>query len=259
VPEGGPEDRFGDLGAPDAQEEGRRRREAIGDKLAEQDRINPEPMPKRPEVPRPGNKYAWVVGVVMLMGIGVLLLTTALPNTGEGVRGPTHGERLRVFAAPLATGNIEGDANVRQGRGGSDAAGAVPACQVRSKEVVNLCELRKKPMVLTFLVTRGADCEPQVDRVERMRRDFPEVNFAAVMSGNERADAEEIVRNRRWTQPVAVDHDGAVVNLYGIGVCPTTVFARSGGIVVNTALGNLTEDQLRARVRRLLRAERKAR
>lgn len=254
------EDRFGDLGAPDPEEEARRRRHAIGERLAERDRTHPEPdMPeRRPEVPRPGNKYAWVVGLVLLMGIGVLLLTTALPNTGAGLRGPARGDRLREFAAPLATGDLEGDANVRPSKGGSDSQGKAPACALRSEDVVNLCELRKRPVVLTFLVTRGTDCEPQIDRVERMRREFPQVNFAAVMSGNDRDEAEQIVRRRRWTLPVAVDQDGAVVNIYGVGVCPTTVFARSGGVVVQTALGNLTEVQLRAKVRRLLRAERKA-
>ena len=49
----------------------------------------------------------------------------------------------------------------------------MPACEVRAEDVVNVCELRRRPTVLTFLVTRGADCEPQVDRVERIRREFP--------------------------------------------------------------------------------------
>jgi hypothetical protein len=194
------------------------------------------------------------VGIVMLMGIGVLLLTTALPNTGEGVQGPVAGSRLPSFAAPLATGNIEkGDANVCQRRPCPRNAGPVPACDVRSSAVVNICQLRSRPLVLTFMVTRGADCEPQVDRVERMRRDFPQARFAVVMSGNSRDEAEQIARRRGWSQPVAVDQDGAVVNLYGVGICPVTVFAAPGGKVVETALGNLTEDQLRSKTRRLLR------
>jgi hypothetical protein len=40
------------------------------------------------------------------------------------------------------------------------------------------------------------------------------------------------------------------VNLYGIGICPVTVFA-SDGRVRRTSLGNLTEDQLRRQARRL--------
>jgi peroxiredoxin len=244
-----PDDRFGDLG------DGRRR--SAAERFEEEDRRNPEPdHPRRkPEVPRPGNKYAWVVGIVMVMGIGVLLLTTSLPNSGEGLRGPDVGRVAPDFAAPSATGNAadDDDANVRQRTGGNAAAGPVPACEVVSEEVVNVCELRRKPLVMTFLVTRGADCEPQIDRVERIRAEFPQVEFAAVVSGNGREEVEQIVRRRDWRLPVAVDHDGAVVNLYGVGVCPTTVFSAPGGKVRRVELGNLTEDQLRAYVRALLK------
>src|SRR5215207_7142800 len=72
MPEG--DDRFSDLGADD-----RSPAERIGDRLAERDRTHPEPGQRRPEVPRPTNRYAWLVGIVMLMGISVLLITTALP------------------------------------------------------------------------------------------------------------------------------------------------------------------------------------
>jgi peroxiredoxin len=242
------DDRFGDLGAPD--------RRSAAERFEEQDRINPEPDDprRRPEVPRTGNRYAWVVGILMLMGIGIFTVTSSLPNKGEGLRGPAIGSELPDFAAPSATGNADNkdDANVRQRRGGNDTAGKVPACDLISEEVVNVCELRRKPLVLTFLVTRGADCEPQVDRVERIRDEFPQVEFAAVVSGDERDEVEQIVERRRWTMPVGVDHDGAVVNVYGIGVCPTTVFSTPGGTVRRVELGNLTEDQLRADIRKLV-------
>ncbi len=244
------EDPFADLGP--GQERGEERRSAA-ERLEERDRTHPEPDAGPPEDPRPGNRYAWVVGIVMLMIVSVLLLRSiAGSNQGAGVRGPEPGDRLREFAAPSALGSLEGDANVRQSRGGSDEQGAVAACEVTSRHVVNLCELRKRPLVLTFVVTRGADCEPQVDRVERMRREFPTVNFAAVVSGNGRADVERIARRRGWSLPVAVAEDGAVVNLYRVGVCPTTVFARAGGRLQATRLGNLTERALRAEVRKLL-------
>jgi hypothetical protein len=58
------------------------------------------------------------------------------------------------------------------------------------------------------------------------------------------------VRERRWSQPVAID-DKAITDLYGVGVCPTTVFARAGGHVVTTKLGNLTEDELRRLAHRI--------
>ena len=245
-----PEDRFGDLGGG-----GEPDRRSAAERFEEQDRINPEPdaPQRRPEVPRPGNRYAWVVGIVMLMAVSVLFITTSLPNSGEGLRGPALGRLLPDFAAPSATGDLSGVANVRQRRGGSDAAGKSPACELISDDVVNVCELRKKPLVLTFLVTRGADCEPQVDRVERMRDDFGAVNFAAVVSGNDREEVGEIVERRGWDMPVGVDEDGAVVNLYGVGVCPTTVFSTPDGKVRRVELGNLTEDELRKRIRTLVR------
>lgn len=245
------EDRFEDLGG------GADRRASIGERLEERDRTHPEPdAPQRrpPEPPRAQNKYAWAVGILILMAAGMVLfvITIVRPNSGRGIEGPREGRRLPVFAAPLATGNLDGEANVCQRRPCASSAGPVPACEVRGAGVLNLCELRRRPFVLTFAVTRGADCEPQVDRVERMKDDVPGVSFAVIMSGNERATAERIVRRRGWTQPVGIDQDGAVVNLYGVSVCPVTVFAAKGGRVVETALGNLTEDQLRAKARGLL-------
>lgn len=243
-----PEDRFGDLG-----DSGGDRRSAA-ERFEEQDRINPEPDDprRRPEVPRPGNRYAWVVGILMFMGVAVLLVTTSLPNQGEGLRGPKVGKRLPDFAAPEAIGNLSGDANVRQRIGGNAAAGKIPACEIASDGVFNVCEARQRPLVLTFVVTRGADCEPQIDRVERMRGEFEQVNFAAVFSGEDRDEIEQIVSRRGWELPVAVDRDGAVVNLYGVGVCPTTVFSSPDGKVRDVELGNLTEDELRTRIRRLV-------
>ena len=189
----------------------------------------------------------------MLMGIAVLLFTTAIPNSGEGLKGPERGDHLRVFAAPSATGDVEGDANVRQNAKGDESAGPVPACEVRAEGIVNLCELREKPLVLTFIFDRGAECYPQVDRVERMRGEFSGANFATVFfTRKDRDELRELVLRRGWEQPVAVDADGAIVNVYGVGGCPITVFAREGGVVRETALGNLTEDELRTKTRRLL-------
>lgn len=252
-----PDDRFGDLGPePPPNPDGR----SAAERLEEEDRLRPEPdtPPRRPEVPRTGNKYAWVVGIVMLMVVSVLLLRSIMGISGDtpgaGLRGPPTGETVPDFAAPLASSSSDGDANVRQpGGGGSDSAGSTPACAVRGEGIFNVCEARSSALVLTFLVTEGADCEPQVDRIERMRAEFPDVEFAAVVSGGERADVGRIAERRGWELPVAVDRDGAVVNLYGVGVCPTTVFAHAGGAVRTSRLGNLTEDQLRAQVERLRR------
>jgi len=137
------EDRFDDLGPSGAE-----RRESIGERLAERDRTHPEPggPPRRPEVPRAGNKYAWVVGIVMLMGIAVLLWRSSIPNAGEGVQGPPKGRLAPAFAAPLATGHLKGEANVCQRRPCPSNAGPRPACEVRTPEALNVCALRDQPL-----------------------------------------------------------------------------------------------------------------
>ena len=143
------EDRFEDLGAE--------RRAEIGEQLEERDRTHPEP--RRPEVPRPGNKYAWAAGIVAVMGLSVLLFFPTLPNQGKGYAGPPRNSIVRPFAAPNALGNLEGAANVCAKRERcNDRAGNHPACTIHSKEVVNVCDLRRKPLVLTFIFDRAADC-----------------------------------------------------------------------------------------------------
>jgi peroxiredoxin len=188
----------------------------------------------------------------MFMALGVLLFVQTIPNSGEGLEGPPVGKRLKAFAAPSATGAISGDANVCQREPCPKQAGAAPACELVSKDVVNLCELRKRPLVLTFIFDRGADCYPQVDRTERVKADLAGVQFATVFFSHKKPEEiRRLVEERRWTQPVAVDQDGAVANLYGVGGCPTTVFADAGGRVAETKLGNITEQELRTRAERL--------
>ena len=223
-----------------------------GDRLAERDRTHPEPM-RRPEMPQAGNKYAWLVGIVLFMGLAVLLFVQTIPNSGEGLEGPPVGKRLKAFAAPSATGDLSGDANVCQKEPCPKQAGERPACELVSKDVVNLCELRKRPLVLTFIFDRGADCLPQVDRTERARRRLTGVNFATVFFSRDKSRDElrGVVEGRGWKQPVAVDEDGALANIYGIGGCPTTVFARAGGRVASTEIGNITEAEIERRAKRL--------
>jgi hypothetical protein len=232
------EDRFEDL--------------TTGEKLAERDRTHPEPV-KPPEVPRPGNKYAWAVGIVMVMGLGVLLFANTLPNTGEGLLGLERGDRLPDFAAPLATSNLEGDVNLCQREPCQEAQGPEPACDIDSPAVMTSCDLSRRPLVLTFVFDRGADCQPQVDRTERVKGELTGVQFATIyFSRKERSELRNLIRSRGWTQPVGVDRDGQLSNRYGVGVCPTTMFVKAGGTVLATKLGNLTEEQIRRGARRLL-------
>jgi hypothetical protein len=233
------DDRFADLG-------GGREKRSAAERFEELDQRDPEPKPKPPEPPRRG-RYTWVVGIAFVLAI-IVGGANLLGKEGAGYRGIPAGKRLAPFAAPLATGDHDNDVNIQR-----RASGGVPgACDVHLPGVVNLCDLREKPLVITFVANGGAGCGAQLDRVERVRGSFPGVTFLGVISRKSLEDAKRMVRENHWTFPVALDRDGQLLNLYGIGDCPTTVFAKKGGVSAGSRRPAMSEARLRAAVTALV-------
>ena len=238
-----PEDRFADLGA------GGEDKRSAAERFEELDERDPEPKPKPPPQPfRGGGRYTWVVGIVFVVVL-VIAGANALNNSGAGYRGVPVGKALAPFAAALASGDDDKVASIQRRRGGGHPA----ACEIRGPHVANLCDLRRRPLVITFVANGGGGCADQLDRVDRVRRRFPQVNFLGVVTRKSLGDVKEMVASHRWTLPVAIDGDAALFNLYGIGDCPTTIFARRGGVSAGSRRGRLTEAQLAAGVRAILR------
>ena len=97
--------------------------------------------------------------------------------------------------------------------------------------------------------------------VERVARPFPEASrssgsTSAIRRARRARRSPSTAGASRWR----VDRDGAVGTLYGVGVGPTTFFAYPGGVLMITALGELTSEELtRVEVRRLIAGLRQAR
>jgi hypothetical protein len=237
------DDRFSDLGEE-------RKRPSAAELLAAGDEaeLAAERKLERKHAPKPSSAYSWVVGVAFLLLIIVVGLNS-LPNAGEGLKGPKPGTLMPAFAAPLATGTLDKDVNIKAN---GKEPGQMLACHVHIASALNGCDLRKRPSVMVFAGTRGANCLPGFDRIERVRAAFPQVNFAGILIKMDREDAAKTVAEGAWRFPVAFDRDGQLTNVYGLGVCPATVFARKGGRVVTTKLGKITDAQLRATIRRIL-------
>jgi hypothetical protein len=237
-----PEDRFGDLG-------GGRDDRSAADKLAELDVTRPEPEPREPEPQRPRGRYTWVVGVAALIAIVLGGVNLARTGSGAGLNGPPVGQQLPEFAAPLV-GGPDKDANIVP----SDADTDDPkACEVRVPGSLNICDQWDRPVVMSFLFRRGADCEPHFDKLERARREFPGIRFIGVFFERDRGAVQGVVDDNDWNFPLVVDRDGAVTNLYAVGGCPTTVFAERGGRVRDTVVGAINDRALRRRLRELAR------
>lgn len=233
------DDRLGDLG---------RREPTAAERFAELDEGDMEDErrereEKPPGAPRPAGRYTWVVGVAALFVV-IVVAFNSLPNAGRGYRGPEEGKRLPVFAAPLAAGDAEGDANVKQGSGDDDAGNATPACDVEVSDVVTACELfEDKPLVLALSVP-SADCERQLEAMQRLSGARRDLQFAAVVSGRSRDTAREVVERTGVTFPVLVDRDLAVFNLYRVAYCSTAIADRGGRLREFRANTPLSEEAL---------------
>ena len=201
----------------------------------------PHPAPEQqPEPPPRTSSITWIVGVAVVLALGYITFNT-LRTEGPGSEGVGAGEKMPLFAAPLAEGSLEGDAQVDPDK----------VCSVKGPEVLNACALRDegRPLALAFLATRSKQCEAQVDVLDRIAREHPDISFAAVGIRGEKAELAEVAA--RWRIPVAHDRDGAVANLFAVAICPTITFVRGDGRVDDTSLGLVDEAEIERRLAEL--------
>jgi hypothetical protein len=204
-------------------------------------------MSPEPAVPRPpgASRYGWFFALVVVLLIAYITINNATNDDEGGSTGPEVGKRMPPFAVPLALGDLEGDANVAT-EAGQGEAGARPACEVRGAEILNICEQWEKgPVALAFLATRGGRCVDGIDELEAVREDYPTIRFATIAIRGDREDLRDLIRRRGWGMPVGYDHDGILANMYGVAVCPQITFARRGGTVTRTLIGEPTDRELR--------------
>jgi hypothetical protein len=191
-----------------------------------------------------------LVGVLVVAILCYIALNT-LRTHGPGSRGVPAGRELPPFAMPLATSTLQGDANVAT-RADEGSAGRRPACAVRGPRILNSCQLAEHgPVALVFFAPRSRRCEDQVSVLDRLRRRFPDVGFAAVAIRGSRADVRALIQDRGWRLPVGYDHDGAVANAYAVAICPTITFAYRGGRVAGTSLSSLDDAGVERWLRRI--------
>jgi thiol-disulfide isomerase/thioredoxin len=213
----------------------------------------------------PGRRYSVLVGIAFLLLLAIATVNTIRTGSG-GILGVTAGDRgmpLPAFAVPNAvTGPLDNDANIAQDDCSTSVnpcpSGAVrtPACEIEVKGAIRVCDLFDRPLVLSFWFTKGADCLPTQDALDRVARRYGgRVNFLSVDVRDDPATVRNIVAERGWTIPVGYDRDGAVSDLYRVGVCPTVTFSYPGGILAFARAGTaqLSQGQIAGDVRRLLK------
>jgi hypothetical protein len=213
------------------------------------------------------DRYSIAAGLLLAAVIAVALFSD-LGGGGEGTLGideRPHRWPLPEFAVPLASGDLEGDANIAQDNcavsrvpcpGG---ARRTPACQVGEADAIRVCDLFDRPSLIAFWFSKGGgSCVDQQDVVNRVYARYRgRVDFLSLSVRDDRDAVRDLVRQRRWRMPVGYDRDGAVAGLYRVGLCPTFAYVYPGGTLQSAGVGELTERELRQRIEALLRATRR--
>jgi hypothetical protein len=204
-------------------------------------------------VPASPAHYGRYVGLLGLVILALITLNTIVTKP-NGAKGIAPGERVPPFAVPLASGDVQGDADIATGPD-QGAAGRVPACRERGPQILNVCQLYERgPLVLALFVNAGS-CPTVLEDMQALARSFPGVGFAAVAIKSGRSGLRELARARKLTLPIGVDSDGSLASLYKVATCPQVTFALPGGTVQSPALlARPSRATLRARVAALVAA-----
>lgn len=199
----------------------------------------------------PPSRYSLFVGLAFVALIVVALLNL-LGNDDVGILGAGSGEEgepLAEFALADARGTTDADANVAQDDCETSRNPCpedqlrTPACEVATADAIRACDFFDAPLAISFWFTKGGDCTPSQDAFDAVASRYDDrANFLSVNIRDERETVAGLIEERGWSVPVGLDPDGAVSNLFRVGVCPTLVLAYPGGILYDAKAAYAADD-----------------
>jgi len=202
----------------------------------------------------PRSRYSLYVGLAFVaLAIGALINTVQTDEGGIAGIGDETGSPLAEFAIPDLLGPLEGDANIFQDDCETSRNPCptddvrTPACEVSDEDAIRVCDFFDRPLAISFWFTSGGDCIPTQDAFNEVAEQYEgRANFLSVDVRDDREEAQRLVESLDWSVPVGHDRDGAVSNIYQIGVCPTLILARPGGILDSEEIksGNFSAEEI---------------
>lgn len=164
-------------------------------------------------------------GITALLVIAVLTSLATLYNGSKPIGSENLvGRPFPAFAAPLAIGDLDGDANVFTAAQ-AEAEDATAACDVELPGSFNSCKELPGKAIIVFWNSTKAECVEQIDRLQQAADQNRDLNVVAVAFENDKASAAQAQRENGWKIPVVVDRDGAVASLYAVTGCPSVFWA----------------------------------
>ncbi|MBW3615035.1 MAG: TlpA family protein disulfide reductase [Actinobacteria bacterium] len=112
---------------------------------------------------------------------------------------------------------------------------------------------RGKPLVVNFFASWCTPCLAELPGFERVGQDLQgQVGFLGVNLQDSVRAGQRVVEQTGITFTVARDPDGKLFQSFGAVAMPTTVFIDAGGKVVDVNSGELSADELRDRIDKVL-------
>lgn len=195
-----------------------------------------------PSTSGPKSGPIWIaISAILVVAVVVSLAMLFSGNKPIGSENLV-GRDLPGFAAPLAVGPLNGDANVYTAEQATQNK-ATAACDVKLTGAFNSCTALKGDALIAFVNTRKEVCVRQIDTVNEVAAENPDLHVVAVNFNQAKGAVANTVKERGWKIPVAVDDDGVVASLYSVAGCPSLYFAHDGKIT-RVKLGIQSAQQL---------------
>ncbi|MGB0119639.1 MAG: TlpA disulfide reductase family protein [Solirubrobacterales bacterium] len=193
--------------------------------------------------------YVVIVGIAFFIVFAIALFNMLkTEDSGTVGLGPVLlGQKVPPFAVPVATSDLDGDANVDPEN----------ACSVDLEGAMRICDYFDRPLVMSFWFTKGSsECIEQQDVFEQLADRFGDrAGFVSINVRDDRDRVRELIAEHGWEVPVGYDRDGAVSNIYRVGGCPTYLFIEPGGVLKNAEVRSKTLSELETQVRSLLNSD----
>ncbi|MBP5184620.1 MAG: TlpA family protein disulfide reductase [Lachnospiraceae bacterium] len=127
----------------------------------------------------------------------------------------------------------------------------------KTGKTLRLSDFYGKPVVVNLWATWCGYCKEEFPGYEEAYREFGDtVQFLMVdlCDGVEetRAKADKYIKNSGYTFPVYYETLDKVLNTYGVGGIPLSIFINSDGTIYETKLGAMSKDSLFKRIRGLI-------
>lgn len=117
---------------------------------------------------------------------------------------------------------------------------------------VVLSSFHGRPLVINLWATWCPPCRREMPVLAQAAEQHPEVGFLFVNQAESAKAVTEYLEGAELAlQHVLLDRDWRVAHHFGASGLPTTLFLNTDGVVVATHLGEVTETQLEAYMRRL--------